>query len=338
MFVAGQYDLPEVRAIVPSHIVRSGFTSAFDANFGMECGGAALYLMLQGVVGVTVTGYENGTIHYMDIADAIKQRTVELEEVALYEQLGFCFGRPRQEFSAKIEKVSGLIDRALELNQSDPALKGMMAPSKIGASGHSLGGYTTMALAGGVYDCVDPAKWPAESCAKVDALIRNKSTMRPEDFDIRMMGEQTACCLPEMKGRRASFGDPRVSAALPLGPAVMFPDRAFPEVKMPVMIITGEGKFEVPFEPIQKAYADLAGPKYLLELKRVDHMTITDVAYKIVLARLVLPGFSSQYRTKKEIYENFSENFFNGYLKDDAAGREYIREAHYPLVNLSARP
>jgi len=112
MYVAGQYDLPEVRAIVPSHIVRSGFTSAFDANFGMEAGGAALYLMLEGVVGVTVTGYENGTVHYMDIADAIRQRTVELEEVALYEQLGFCFGRPRQEFKAKMAKVSGLIDRA----------------------------------------------------------------------------------------------------------------------------------------------------------------------------------------------------------------------------------
>ncbi|MFH1207451.1 MAG: 6-phosphofructokinase [Patescibacteria group bacterium] len=111
MYVAGQYDLPEVRAIVPSHLVRCGFSSALDANFGMETGAAAMYLLLQGIAGVTVTGYENGTIHYMDIAAAIKRRTVDLNEVALYEQLGFCFGRPRAEFSAKMEKVSGLIDR-----------------------------------------------------------------------------------------------------------------------------------------------------------------------------------------------------------------------------------
>ena len=111
MFVKGLYDLPEVRVIVPSHLVRCGFSSSYDTNFGMEAGASAAYLLFSGVHGVTVTGYNKGTITYMDIAEAIKQRLVDLEQVALYEQLGFCFGRVRKEFKAKHKKVSGTIDR-----------------------------------------------------------------------------------------------------------------------------------------------------------------------------------------------------------------------------------
>ena len=237
-----------------------------------------------------------------------------------------------------VQPVLGRFQNGLVLPALNAALQGMMDSGKIGATGHSLGGYTTMAIAGAVFDCVAPERWPEETCKKVDEQIANKGEVKPGDFDIRDMGSKAACCLPALKGKRASYGDPRVSAALPLSPAVMFPAGAFSSVKMPMMIITGEGKFEVPFDPIQRAYDELTGPKYLLELKGVDHMTITDVAYKIVLARLVLPGFRSQYKMKKEIYENFSEKFFDAYLKGDPAGLQYIKDAHYPLVKLSARP
>ncbi len=111
MFVEGQYALPEVRVIVPSHLVRCGFTSAYDVNFGMEAGAAASFLLTEGVHGVSISGYSNGTVKYMDVAEAIKQRTIDLDQVSIYEQLGFCFGRVRKDFSAKHEKVSGKIDR-----------------------------------------------------------------------------------------------------------------------------------------------------------------------------------------------------------------------------------
>lgn len=111
MFIEGQYDLPEVRVIVPGHLVRCGFSSSYDTNFGMEAGASAAYLLLDGVHGVTVTGYKKGTIAYMEIVEAIKQRCIDLDQIALYEQLGFCFGRVRKEFKAKHKKVSGTIDR-----------------------------------------------------------------------------------------------------------------------------------------------------------------------------------------------------------------------------------
>lgn len=111
MFVEGHYTIPEIRVITPSHLVRSGFTSAYDANFGMEAGAGAVCLLLEGITGVTVTGYSNGTVHYVKIADAIKQRYVDLKQVELYEQLGFTFGRVRQDFKPEFDEVSGRIER-----------------------------------------------------------------------------------------------------------------------------------------------------------------------------------------------------------------------------------
>jgi 6-phosphofructokinase 1 len=111
MFVEELNAIPEVRVIMPSHLVRSGFTSAYDANFGMEAGACAVLLLLDGQTGVTVTGLFNGIIHYMPIKEAIQQRHVDLSQIALYEQLGFTFGRVRQDFSAKTARVAGKIER-----------------------------------------------------------------------------------------------------------------------------------------------------------------------------------------------------------------------------------
>jgi 6-phosphofructokinase 1 len=111
MFVPGLYEIPEVRVIVPSHLVRSGFTSAYDANFGMEAGASAVCCLLNGITGVTVTGFYDGHIHYMDTKEAIKQRFIDLDQVTLYEQVGICFGRVREEFEPKFTEVSGMIQR-----------------------------------------------------------------------------------------------------------------------------------------------------------------------------------------------------------------------------------
>jgi len=104
MFVEGLFATPEVRTIVPSHLVRSGTTSAYDANFGMIAGSSAVVLLLRDFSGVTVTGFSNNTAWYMDINDAIKQRNVNLDEVLLFEQLGFCFGRVREEYEPLCKK------------------------------------------------------------------------------------------------------------------------------------------------------------------------------------------------------------------------------------------
>jgi 6-phosphofructokinase 1 len=106
-FVEGVYEIPEVRDIRPGHLVRCGFSSAVDANFGMEVGSAAVELMTKGILGVTVVSYRGGKIEYMQVAEAIVQRLVDPEDVALYESLGISFGRKPQAGTVETQRISG---------------------------------------------------------------------------------------------------------------------------------------------------------------------------------------------------------------------------------------
>ncbi len=113
MFAPGVYEIPEVREIIPSHLVRSGQTSAYDVNFGYKAGSAAVLLLLEGRSGNTVVGVEGKKITYMPTSEAIKRREVDVSEIALFESLGICFGRKPQKFDYEIVESKGIIDRHL---------------------------------------------------------------------------------------------------------------------------------------------------------------------------------------------------------------------------------
>ncbi|MBF0503472.1 MAG: 6-phosphofructokinase [Candidatus Omnitrophica bacterium] len=111
MFVKGLNEIPEVRAVAPGHLVRCGHSSAYDVNFGKEAGAAGFILLNQGISGVTVSGISNGTIRYVETKEAIKQRLVDTNQVAIYEAMGTCFGRVAQKLHTKAEKLAGTIER-----------------------------------------------------------------------------------------------------------------------------------------------------------------------------------------------------------------------------------
>lgn len=219
------------------------------------------------------------------------------------------------------KELLALLDYMIGLNSADLEFKGLIDPGKVGVTGHSLGGFTSLAVAGAVYDCVDPSKWPDALCKKLD------------DLDYQEMEADTGiiCCMDGFKGKSVSFADPRIKASLPLSPAVIFPKGDLKPVKLPVMIITGT-KSDIPLETIQRAYDEFSGPKYLLKLNKVTHTTIVDVT------RLGFGYFQGLDREKKDIYENFSRAFFDGYLKGNAASLEFIKRQNYQLVELQAKP
>ena len=111
MYVKGIYEWPEVRALVPGHLVRCGHSSVYDVNFGKEVGAAAVVLLKDGLSGVSVVGLKDGVIQYSKTEQLIKQRHVDLKTVAYFESLGVCFGRPPQEVTISAKEHTGPIDR-----------------------------------------------------------------------------------------------------------------------------------------------------------------------------------------------------------------------------------
>ncbi|OHE54973.1 MAG: 6-phosphofructokinase [Thermodesulfovibrio sp. RBG_19FT_COMBO_41_18] len=114
MYAPGVYEAPEVREVVPGHIVRSGHTSAYDVNFGEKAGAAAVILLIEGKSGNTVVNVAGNKIHYQTTAEIIKRREVDLSEIALFESLGTCFGRKPQKYDYELlVETSTKIERFL---------------------------------------------------------------------------------------------------------------------------------------------------------------------------------------------------------------------------------
>lgn len=111
MYVEGLYEIPEVRSVVPGHLVRCGHSSVYDVNFGKESGAAAVILLNKGLSGVSVVHVKNGKVYYMKTTEVIKQRHVDLSIVGFYEKLGTCFGRQPAKVDYPIEEVTGTIER-----------------------------------------------------------------------------------------------------------------------------------------------------------------------------------------------------------------------------------
>ncbi|MBI5196471.1 MAG: 6-phosphofructokinase [Nitrospirae bacterium] len=113
MYIPSIYEIPEAREVTPGHLVRSGQSSAFDVNFGQRAGAAAVLLLLSGRTGNTVVNVQGSKIFYMPTSEAIKRRGVDVNEIALFENLGTCFGRKPQKFSYEFEEAKMPIERHL---------------------------------------------------------------------------------------------------------------------------------------------------------------------------------------------------------------------------------
>ncbi|MBI4654268.1 MAG: 6-phosphofructokinase [Nitrospirae bacterium] len=113
MYVPGVYEIPEVRDVVPGHLVRSGNSTAYDVNFGKKAGASAVFLLLEGKTGNSVTDVVGSKIFYQPTEKVIKRREVNLSEIALFESLGICFGRRPENFKYEFNEVSDEIVRHL---------------------------------------------------------------------------------------------------------------------------------------------------------------------------------------------------------------------------------
>lgn len=112
-YVAGIYETPEVRELTPSHLVRSGPSTAYDVNFGKQIGAGAVALLAAGISGVTVAGGDAGEVRYLATSKAIEQRHVAPETVAFYEAIGVCFGREPEEVAMRPREISAVHQRYL---------------------------------------------------------------------------------------------------------------------------------------------------------------------------------------------------------------------------------
>jgi predicted dienelactone hydrolase len=227
------------------------------------------------------------------------------------------------DFSYRALDAKKVIDEVLIWNQeSSSFLHGMINTEQIGATGHSLGGYTSLMIGGMPFLCGNEQM--TESC----------------DPEMNIL-ERDPCCNESIRRMKTPFElrDRRVKAVLPLGPSVIFPnlEEGATEIEIPIMIITGgQKRMEAPWEPIWTLYDHAPAPKYLVRLRKTDHMTISDMGVLLSnpIARLSFPGFRFHYRDKAQAYKDYSVGFFDVFLKGEDKTAAVLKKPSNPWVEL----
>jgi predicted dienelactone hydrolase len=137
--------------------------------------------------------------------------------------------------------LSAIADAMLK----DPTFRGRIDARRIGAAGFSLGGYTMIAIAGGI---TDPSAFFAFcKSAAADDICKSPQEFPTLNEDFERLSNTADF---QMALRRAgdSYRDPRVHAVFAMAPALgpAFPASGLARISIPVEIVAGTADANVP--------------------------------------------------------------------------------------------
>jgi predicted dienelactone hydrolase len=212
--------------------------------------------------------------------------------------------------------VSFLLDEIQRRAQSDPTL-GRLNVQQVGLVGHSLGGYTVLALAGAEID--------------FDRVQRDCNPNRSLNLSVVLQ-----CRAKELKPQRYALKDPRVKAIFAINPlnSTIFGQRGMSQVRGPVFIMGGSDDIVTPVVPEQiYPFTWLQTPdKYLAILDRGTHFSTQSIpngdGIFPVSDSLIGPD-----PAQARLYTRaLSAAFFQTYLANQSEFQSYLNPAYARLL------
>lgn len=172
---------------------------------------------------------------------------------------------PGTEFIDRPKDISFMLDELAKLNTQFGQLQGKLNTEKVTVIGHSLGGYTALALVGGEVDLEELRKFCKDSLNIGEAP-----------------GDWLQCSATSLRERKLKVKDERVKSAIALNPLVgnLFGKKGLTQVTKPVLILTGTEDALTPALKHQiEPFTQLRGEKYLLTAIGGTHLSINDPIY-----------------------------------------------------------
>jgi len=168
-----------------------------------------------------------------------------------------------EELLNRPEDISFLLDELGELNHYSRMLDNQFNIENVTVIGHSLGGYTALALAGGELDL----KAVRRFCRQVTPLGRS-----PADW--------LQCAGAKLPNSTLHLRDERVKRVIALNPMTshLFGEAGLENVTIPAVIFSSSEDTITPTLTNQlKPFTQLSGEKYLLTAIGATHMSVTDI-------------------------------------------------------------
>lgn len=171
---------------------------------------------------------------------------------------------PASEFVDRPKDVSFLLDRLKRLNQYSDVLKGKFNTDQVVVIGHSLGGYTALALAGTPLS-LDHLR---QFCSDPNPVI-----LSPADL--------LQCNAADLSNPPADLKDERVVQVVLLNPVIgrLFDEKSLAQVKIPTLMLAATEDSITPAVSQQfLPFTQLHTSKYLLTAIGATHLSVGDPA------------------------------------------------------------
>jgi len=168
------------------------------------------------------------------------------------------------EFVDRPKDISFVLDQLAEFNRENGELQGKLNTQQVTVIGHSLGGYTALALAGGELELKELRQF----CKNSSPIGRS-----PADWF-----QCAAADLPDVK---ESLRDRRVVQVIALNPMTgrLFGNKGLSKVTIPTLVLTSTEDAIAPSLDHQlRPFSQLGGPRYLLSAIGGTHLSVTDRA------------------------------------------------------------
>lgn len=174
---------------------------------------------------------------------------------------------PATEFIERPKDISFLLNELAKLNNQPGQLQGKFNTENVTAIGHSLGGYTALALLGGELDLEALQQFCQTS------ISLNASP-----------GDWLQCAAAPLKEKKLQLKDERVKSAIAFNPLIgkLFGNKGLAKISKPVLFLTSTEDALTPALKHQiSPFAQLQGPKYLLTAIGATHLSISDPTYSL---------------------------------------------------------
>ncbi len=170
-----------------------------------------------------------------------------------------------KEFIDRPKDISFLLDELAKLNQQSGPLQGKLYTQQVTAIGHSLGGYTVLALAGGEIDVVQLRQF-CQSAISIGSS--------PSDL--------IECAAADLPYGKLQLKDRRITQVIALNPLVghLFGKNGLTQVTTPVLLLASTEDALTPIVNNQlRPFTQFNRSKYLLTAIGATHLSVADPTY-----------------------------------------------------------
>ncbi|PSN17936.1 dienelactone hydrolase [filamentous cyanobacterium CCP5] len=169
---------------------------------------------------------------------------------------------PATEFIDRPKDISFVLDRLEQLNQDSYSLRGRINTDQTVLIGHSLGGYTGLALAGAPLDLENLAEFCQHGSI---------STLSPADW--------LQCAATDLPPRRLDLSDHRITRLIVMNPLTgqLFRPEGLQQVRVPTLMLASSRDQVTPIARQQlRPFTELSGPKALIVVVGGSHLSVGD--------------------------------------------------------------